>query len=139
MSIINTSSTGSWPESTTTTYTPKTQSVTIDSTKYPLRYDHMFDWFSFDESLDIWDKVLREIMEKHTKKTKRIPDPIKKVIFNYPATIVFWKDGTKTIVKCQYGEVYDKEKGIALCFMKKFFENKGYFNDIFKKYIVEDE
>lgn len=27
-------------------------------------------------------------------------DPIKKVIFNDPATIVLWNDGTKTVVKC---------------------------------------
>ena len=26
--------------------------------------------------------------------------PIKKVIFHDPATVVFWKDGTKTVVKC---------------------------------------
>lgn len=33
---------------------------------------------------------------------------IKNVIFNDPATIVFWKDGTKTVVKCQ------KDKGDTL-------------------------
>ena len=64
---------------------------------------------------------------------------IKKVIFNDPATIVYWKDGTKTIVKCQKGDTYDKEKGLALCFMKKLFKNKGNFNDIFRKYITEEE
>lgn len=132
MSTIYTSGTGTGDYTTTTTTTPYTHTTTTYS-------DHMFVWPSFDESLDVWDKFLREIMKKHTTETEKVPDPIKKVIFNYPATIVFWKDGTKTIVKCQYGEVYDKEKGIALCFMKKFFENKGYFNDIFKKYIIEDE
>ncbi len=134
-----TNGTGGWVTDSTTTI-PNTHSTIDSSTKYtPLHYDHIFDWSGFDESLDVCDKFFRDIMKKHTTETKRVPDPIKKVIFNYPATIVFWKDGTKTIVKCQYGEVYDKEKGIALCFMKKFFENKGYFNDIFKKYIIEDE
>lgn len=56
-----------------------------------------------------------------------------KVIFNDPATIVIWKDGTKTIVKVQPGETYDAEKGIALCFMKKALGNKGNFNNILKK------
>lgn len=32
------------------------------------------------------------------------------VIFNPPATIVFWEDGEKTVVKCGEGEVFDKEK-----------------------------
>ncbi|MBR1703131.1 MAG: hypothetical protein IJ716_14485 [Lachnospiraceae bacterium] len=58
--------------------------------------------------------------------------PYEKIIFNDPATIVIWKDGTKTIVKCQPGEVYDKEKGVALCFMKKALGNKGNFNNVFR-------
>ena len=57
----------------------------------------------------------------------------KKVIFNNPATIVYWNDGTKTVVKCLPGETYDKEKGLALCFMKKAMGNKGNYNNIFRK------
>lgn len=47
---------------------------------------------------------------------------IKDVIFNDPATIVFWKDGTKTVVKAQ-GEAFDPEKGLAMAFSKKMFGN----------------
>lgn len=65
-------------------------------------------------------------------------EDIKKVIFNDPATIVYWKDGTKTVVKCQDGDVYDKEKGLAMCVAKKFFGNKGNFNKVFNKFIGED-
>ena len=36
------------------------------------------------------------------------------------------------------GDVYDKEKGLAMCITKKFFGNKGNFNKVFKKYIGED-
>ena len=32
---------------------------------------------------------------------KEPPSGIKKVIFNPPATIVFWEDGSKTVVKCR--------------------------------------
>ena len=39
---------------------------------------------------------------------------IKNVIFNDPATIVFWEDGTKTVVKCQDGDEFDPEKGLAM-------------------------
>lgn len=60
-----------------------------------------------------------------------------KVIFNDPATIVIWKDGTKTIVKVQPGETYDAEKGLALCFMKKVLGNKGNFNNILKKELAQ--
>ena len=44
----------------------------------------------------------------------------KKVIFNNPATIVLWSDGTKTVVKRQKGDRYNKETGLAMCYVKKF-------------------
>lgn len=60
--------------------------------------------------------------------TPIVPE-IKRVIFNGPATIVFWSDNTKTIVKCMDGELFDEEKGIAMAFMKKMY-GKGYMNKI---------
>ena len=44
---------------------------------------------------------------------------IKEVIYSDPATIVFWSDGTKTISKCRYPDVYSKETGLSLCILKK--------------------
>lgn len=63
---------------------------------------------------------------------------IKKVIFNDPATIVIWSDDTKTVVKCQPGDTYSKELGLAMCISKKFLGNKGNFNEEFKKWIPEE-
>lgn len=63
---------------------------------------------------------------------------IERVIFNDPATIVFWVDGTKTVVKCQPDDTYDKEKGLALCISKKYFGNKGNFNEVFKKFVPDE-
>lgn len=59
---------------------------------------------------------------------------IDKVIFNEPATIILWKDGTKTVVKVQDGEPFDKEKGFAMAVLKKMAGNKGSFNNVFKKF-----
>ena len=53
---------------------------------------------------------------------------VKKIIFNDPATIILWADGTKTVVKCSEGDEYDPEKGIAFCYMKKIFGNNYYKN-----------
>ncbi|WP_456074169.1 hypothetical protein [Holdemanella biformis] len=64
---------------------------------------------------------------------------IKKVIFNDPATIVLWNDGSKTVVKCDPDDVFDPEKGLAMACMKKLFGNKGYYNDIFRKWLSEKE
>lgn len=84
-------------------------------------------------------KKLREIpiRQVFTPPFVKSEPKIKKVIFNEPATIVLWADGTKTVVTCQEGETYDKEKGIALCFMKKIMNNKGNYNNIIKEWINE--
>ena len=58
---------------------------------------------------------------------------IKNVIFNAPATIVFWADGTKTVVKCRKGDKFDPEKGIAMACAKKLLGNEdGYHKEIAK-------
>ena len=65
------------------------------------------------------------------------PFEIDRVIFNAPATIVFWADGTKTVVKCQEGDTYSRETGLATAIAKKALGNKGNFNNVFKKFIPE--
>ena len=52
---------------------------------------------------------------------KQLKLNIRKVIFNNPATIVFWLDGTKTIVKKADDEPWDPEKGLAMAIIKKYF------------------
>ena len=63
---------------------------------------------------------------------------IKKVKFNPPATIVFWTDNTKTVVKCK-GEDYDPEKGLAMCICKKVLGDKGNYYEVFKKWLPKEE
>lgn len=59
---------------------------------------------------------------------------IKDVIFNPPATIVFWGDGSKTVVKCQDGEEFDPEKGLTMAFFKRMHDNKGHYFEEIKKW-----
>lgn len=67
-------------------------------------------------------------------KRLNIANAIKAVIFNDPATIVFWRDGTKTIVKAD-GEGFDKEKGLAMAISKKCLGNNGSYYEVFRKWI----
>lgn len=60
---------------------------------------------------------------------------IKDVIFNPPATIVLWMDGTKTVVKDQGEVFYDPEKGMAMAVAKKAFGNQGNYYNQFAKYL----
>lgn len=64
---------------------------------------------------------------------------IKNVRFSPPATIVFWSDNTKTVVKAQNGEPFDAEKGLMACIIKRITGNTGRYNELFKKYIKEDK
>ena len=60
---------------------------------------------------------------------------ITKVIFNNPATIVFWSDGKKTVVKCAGDEAFDEEKGLAMAISKRVLGNKGNYYNEFKKWL----
>lgn len=61
----------------------------------------------------------------------------KKVIFNDPATIVYWPDGSKTVVKCSNGDIYDCEKGFAMCVLKRLYGNK--FHAMLKKHVPQEK
>lgn len=83
---------------------------------------------------------------------------IENVIFQNPATIVFWSDGTKTVVNCMDNvedkkkivdgkeiivrkprkcDTYSKEAGLAMAIAKKWAGNNGNYNNIFRKFIPE--
>lgn len=66
---------------------------------------------------------------------------ISRVIFNPPATIVFWSDKSKTVVKAHEDDEFDPEKGLAMAISKKALGNKGYYYNTFSKWIEwpEDE
>ena len=81
-----------------------------------------------------FDKILDDLMKKLNGDIAMKPE-IKKVIFNNPATVILWKDGTKTVVKCQEGDTFDKEKGFALAYLKKLLGNDNTFNKVIKKWV----
>ena len=57
----------------------------------------------------------------------------KKVIFNEPATIVFWEDGTKTIVKCSEDDEFNPYYGFCAALAKKIYGNNSKIHKILKK------
>ncbi|MEY8366964.1 hypothetical protein AALA22_15135 [Anaerovoracaceae bacterium 41-7] len=93
---------------------------------------------NYDFLEEIKKIALECIIEEHNlnHSYERRLTPIN-VIFNEPATIVFWDDGTKTIVKCQDGDKFDKEKGLAIAYVKRLFNNSGNFNEVFRKWVDE--
>ena len=82
-----------------------------------------------------YDPMLRTITEARIIKYPRRPEkPYKEVIVNKPkrTICVVWKDGTRTVMKPHPDDEWDEEKGIALCFMKKTFDNRGCYYNTFR-------
>ena len=82
-----------------------------------------------------YNPTLRTITEARLMKGPRRPEkPYKQVVVNKSkrTICVVWKDGTHTVMKCHPEDEWDEEKGIAMCFMKKVFDNRGCYYDTFK-------
>lgn len=73
-------------------------------------------------------------MPKIEHRNRPLPK-IKKVIFNEPAAIIMWNDGSKTVVKCQPGDTYDPEKGFVMAYLKKLLGNDNTFNKEIAKWL----
>ena len=71
------------------------------------------------------------------KKRNKLPQ-IKNVIFNNPATIVFWDDGSKTVVKANGEDAFTPEVGLAMAISKKALGNGSSYFDEFKKWCKDE-
>lgn len=95
--------------------------------------------YDFNGYLEQDIEMTKKLFESFSKNFSKHHVPkIKKVIFNDPATIVYWGDNTKTVVKCDC-ESFDPEKGLAMAISKKALGNEGNYYNEFKKWIPEDE
>lgn len=58
--------------------------------------------------------------ELYSELAYNLPE-IDRVIFNDPATIIYWYDGTKTVVRCGKGETFERYTGFMAAVCKKLF------------------
>lgn len=93
---------------------------------------------SFNIPIDSPIKTLGVIDERIEEMVLQDVFKIKRVIFNNPATIVFWEDGTKTVVKA-HGDEFDEEKGLAMAIAKRALGNTGRYYNVFKKFVPKDD
>lgn len=70
------------------------------------------------------------------------PRPVK-IIYNPPATIVFWTDGTKTVVKCNMDDEYNEYYGFLCALGKKMFGTNSHLKKLIdekaERHYIEDE
>lgn len=64
-------------------------------------------------------KIISEAIEKFNGKNNW-DLYIEKVVYNKPATIVFWNDGVKTVSKCSERDEYNPQIGLLLAVLKRF-------------------
>lgn len=84
------------------------------------------------------NKVISEadtdsLIEELKRRQKFTELELDKIIFNDPATIAFWNDGTKTIVKCTEGQTFSEYYGYLAALAKKLFGTNGAINRIIKE------
>lgn len=120
-------------------------SITSDDVEKYCQYDSFVTKQLVKDLLNatygINSKTLKEEIQMKTQ-SKSACNPIKKVIFNDPATIVFWKDGTKTVVKRQEGAEFDPEKGLAMAISRHYLCDicgLERYDGIFKRYMPKEE
>lgn len=92
-----------------------------------------------DENYELKEEIVNSKLRKDINANAlyyfgyQLPE-VKSVLYHKPATIIFWKDGTKTVVKAQNKEKYDKEKGFVMAYLKKILGNEGNYYEEIKRW-----
>ncbi len=93
----------------------------------------------FQKMLNACSKTRRDVhdyMQKDSEFTATIHRQFqfapKEIIYNDAATIVYWSDGTKTVVKCNENDEYSEYAGFVAAVAKKMYGGTGPINQIIK-------
>lgn len=94
----------------------------------PMRAEGGVDYKSFQAG---WNASLRYMREC----PNTVLPNIDRVIFHNPATVVYWNDGTKTVVKCQPGDTFSTETGLMAAMLKRFLGNDNTYNKVINRWL----
>lgn len=86
---------------------------------------------------EVYKTAMKSYKEERKMSASRFA--IKDIQFNGPATVILWRDGTKTVVKKQDNDDYDQEKAIAMAVARKALGEEGYYSLFHAKEIAEKE
>jgi hypothetical protein len=103
-----------------------------------------------DDLLEFLYPALIEGYEKFTKKQQKHEEEIsrkfnqvsvnmiKRVKYDNPWTIVWWKDGQITRSKCAENDVWSEAAGFNACVAKRYFQTAGAYNKVLKTYCKDE-
>ena len=122
----------------TYTFEPFSHTYTFKPIDIELRPIDIDSTFSSRPTTAKKKETKKSVDSFETKQSTNRRVKIRDVIFSDPATVVFWDDNTKTVVKTQGGEKYDKEKGLAMAIIKKITGNTSNYYNIFKEWCGDE-
>ena len=84
----------------------------------------------------LYDKMIYNELNRTNSITTPITPKVEKVIYNNPATIIIFDDGTKSVSKVDAQDTYDKTMGFLLAYVKRFCSHRE-FKRMIKEYIYD--
>ena len=101
-------------------YAPSTN-VNYAPSQTTIPYDYNGGGHTFSITEHTHDMGNSTVYIPEQKEKKFSPPKVKKIIHNGPATIVYWDDDTRTVVKCMEGTVYDEYAAFCAAVCKKIY------------------
>lgn len=95
----------------------------------------------YDALIDGHEKLVQEKQkceeEVRRKFNQNSVNQIKRVKYDKPWTIVWWKDGQITRSKCAESDVWSEAAGFNACVAKRYFQTAGAYNKVLKTYCTD--
>ena len=95
----------------------------------------------YDALVDGHEKLIQEKKKRDEKVRRKFNEhqvnQIKRVKYDKPWTIVWWKDGDVNRSKCADTDVYSEAAGFNACVAKRYFQTAGAYNKVLKTYCTD--
>lgn len=95
------------------------------------------DDLPFDDPCDMDCSLCEDRCDDYYMYANHAVPFVNEIIFNPPATIVKWVDGTKTVVKCSDNDRFDRYLGFAAAVLKKMFGSTSRAGRFIEKYALQ--
>lgn len=94
--------------------------------------------FLYPAFIEGHEKLVQKQKKQEEERCRRFNqhavDAIKRVKYDKPWTIVWWKDGKITRSKCAENDVWSEAAGFNACVAKRYFQTAGAYNKVLKTY-----
>lgn len=91
--------------------------------------------------VDVHEKLIQEKKKRDEQVRRKFNESqvnqIKRVKYDKPWTIVWWKDGEVTRSKCAENDVWSEFTGFNACVAKRYFQTAGAYNKVLKTYCTD--